>query len=51
MHYGDGTKLADIADAMGKSLTAVKVQVHRARQRLRLVLGTAEGASERRGSA
>jgi RNA polymerase sigma-70 factor (ECF subfamily) len=51
MHYGDGAKLADIADAMGKSLTAVKVQVHRARQRLRLVLGTAEGASERRGSA
>ncbi len=51
MHYGDGTKLADIADGLGKSLSAVKVQVHRARLRLRLVLGTADGASEQEGLA
>ncbi len=51
MHYGEGAKLADIAEGLGKSLSAVKVQVHRARLRLRLVLGGVEDAPGQRGMA
>ena len=50
MHYFEDRKLGDIATALGKSVSAVKVQVHRARKSLRLALG--EGAAaERRGLA
>lgn len=51
MHYYEGRKLADIATALGKSLSAVKVQVHRARHALRLVLEDAEAAARRKGLA
>jgi len=54
MHYYEGRKLADIAAALGKSVSAVKVQVHRARRSLRLAIGNGtagEAAAERRGWA
>lgn len=51
MHYYEGRKLADIAATLGKSLSAVKVQVHRARHALRLVLEDAESAARRKGLA
>ncbi len=51
MHYFEDRKLAEIADTLGKSLSAVKVQVHRARRALRLVLGEGEPVSEQRGLA
>lgn len=51
MHYFEGRKLADIANSLGKSLSAVKVQVHRARHSLRLVLDDAEAAARRKGLA
>lgn len=38
MHYFQGLRLQEIADALGKTETAVKVQVHRARKSLRAVL-------------
>ena len=42
MHYFQGMKLREIADALGKSVSALKVQIHRARHSLRPVL-EAEG--------
>lgn len=54
MHYHEGRKLADIAAALGKSLSSVKVQVHRARNSLRLAVGnggTEPAAAQRRGWA
>ncbi|MBK8165827.1 MAG: RNA polymerase sigma factor [bacterium] len=51
MHYYEGRKLADIAASLGKSLSAVKVQVHRARHALRLVLEDAETTARRKGLA
>lgn len=51
MHYFEGRKLADIASALGKSVSAVKVQVHRARHSLRLVLDQRTAATEQRGLA
>lgn len=51
MHYFEGRKLAEIAGTLGKSLSAVKVQVHRARHSLRLALGEAEAAARRKGLA
>jgi RNA polymerase sigma-70 factor (ECF subfamily) len=44
MHYFQEMKLQDIGDELGKSVSALKVQIHRARRSLRLVL-TAEPAS------
>jgi RNA polymerase sigma-70 factor (ECF subfamily) len=38
MHYFQGLRLQDIAKALGKKSSTVKVQVHRARKSLRLVL-------------
>ena len=38
MHYFQGLRLQDIAQALGKKTSTVKVQVHRARKALRLVL-------------
>ena len=38
MHYWQGMKLQEIADALGKTVSALKVQVHRARRSLRTVL-------------
>ncbi len=38
MHYFQGMKLAEIAEALGKTVSALKVQVHRARRSLRTVL-------------
>lgn len=38
MHYFQGMKVKDIAAALGKNLNSVKVQIHRARKTLRLVL-------------
>ena len=38
MHYFQGLKLQDIAATLGKKTSTVKVQVHRARKALRLVL-------------
>lgn len=40
MHYFEGLRLQDIAAALGKTESAVKVQVHRARKSLRAVLET-----------
>jgi len=57
MHYFEGRKLADIAATVGKSVSAVKVQVHRARHSLRLAIRTGgagwagEAAAEERGLA
>jgi len=54
MHYYEGRKLADIAVALGKSVSAVKVQVHRARHSLRLAIragGAGEATAEHRGTA
>jgi RNA polymerase sigma-70 factor (ECF subfamily) len=57
MHYFEGRKLAEIAATLGKSVSAVKVQVHRARYSLRLAMpsGAAdwagEAAAERKGLA
>lgn len=51
MHYFEGRKLADIAATLGKSVSAVKVQVHRARHSLRLALGDAEAAARQGGLA
>ena len=42
MHYFQGMKLREIADTLGKSVSALKVQIHRARHSLRPVL-EAEG--------
>ncbi len=38
MHYFQGMKLQEIAEALGKTVSALKVQVHRARRSLRAVL-------------
>jgi RNA polymerase sigma-70 factor (ECF subfamily) len=38
MHYFQGMKLREIAEALGKTVTALKVQIHRARHTLRPVL-------------
>lgn len=38
MHYFQGLTMAQISDATGKSVSALKVQFHRARKSLRLVL-------------
>ncbi len=38
MHYFQGLRLQDIAGALGKKTSTVKVQIHRARKALRLVL-------------
>jgi RNA polymerase sigma-70 factor (ECF subfamily) len=38
MHYFQGLRLQDIAQALGKNTSTVKVQLHRARKALRLVL-------------
>jgi RNA polymerase sigma factor (sigma-70 family) len=38
MHYFQGLRLQDIASALGKKTSTVKVQIHRARKALRLVL-------------
>jgi RNA polymerase sigma-70 factor (ECF subfamily) len=54
MHYYEGRKLADIAVALGKSVSAVKVQVHRARHSLRLAIrtsGVGDATAEQRGMA
>lgn len=51
MHYFEDRKLTDIAAALGKSVSAVKVQVHRARRSLRLALGEGTADAERRGLA
>ena len=40
MHYFQGLKLQDIAAQLGKKTSTVKVQLHRARRALRLVLDT-----------
>ena len=42
MHYFQGMKLQEIADALGKTVSALKVQVHRARRSLRCVLEAEE---------
>ncbi|MFT5233772.1 MAG: RNA polymerase sigma-70 factor (ECF subfamily) [Candidatus Krumholzibacteriia bacterium] len=38
MHYFQEMKLHEIGEALGKSVSALKVQIHRARKSLRLVL-------------
>jgi RNA polymerase sigma-70 factor (ECF subfamily) len=38
MHYFQGLKLHEIAEQLGKTVSALKVQLHRARRSLRLVL-------------
>lgn len=38
MHYYQEMKLSEIAEAVGKTVSALKVQIHRARKSLRLVL-------------
>lgn len=38
MHYFQGLKLHEIADQLDKTVSALKVQIHRARKSLRLVL-------------
>jgi RNA polymerase sigma factor (sigma-70 family) len=38
MHYFQGLRLQDIAEILGKKTSTIKVQVHRARKALRLVL-------------
>ncbi|RKZ19369.1 hypothetical protein DRQ50_02240 [bacterium] len=38
MHYFQGMKLREIAEALDKTVSALKVQIHRARQTLRPVL-------------
>lgn len=38
MHYFQGMKLQEIADTLGKTVSALKVQIHRARKSLRTVL-------------
>jgi RNA polymerase sigma-70 factor (ECF subfamily) len=38
MHYYQGMKLQEIADSLGKTVSALKVQIHRARRSLRHVL-------------
>lgn len=43
MHYFQGMKVKDIAAALGKNLNSVKVQIHRARKALRLVLAEDHG--------
>lgn len=40
MHYFQGMKLQEIATALDKTVSALKVQIHRARKSLRLVLTT-----------
>lgn len=42
MHYFQGMKLREIAEALGKTVAALKVQIHRARKTLRPLL-EAEG--------
>jgi len=42
MHYYQGMKLREIADCLGKTVAALKVQIHRARKTLRPLL-EAEG--------
>jgi len=41
MHYFQDMKLQEIGEALDKSVSALKVQVHRARKSLRLALTTA----------
>lgn len=41
MHYFQDLKLHEISEILGKSVSALKVQIHRARKSLRLVLTTA----------
>lgn len=38
MHYFQEMKLKEIAEALGKTVSALKVQIHRARKSLRLIL-------------
>jgi RNA polymerase sigma-70 factor (ECF subfamily) len=38
MHYFQGLRLQDIAEVLGKKTSTIKVQLHRARKALRLVL-------------
>lgn len=40
MHYFQGLRLQDIAQTLGKKTSTIKVQIHRARMALRLVLET-----------
>ena len=40
MHYFQEMKLQEIAEVLGKTVSALKVQIHRARKSLRLVLTT-----------
>lgn len=50
MHYFQGMQLHEIGDVLGKSVSALKVQIHRARKSLRLVLTAHEApAQARRG--
>jgi len=42
MHYYQGMKLQEIADALDKTVAALKVQIHRARRSLRGVLAADE---------
>lgn len=50
MHYFQGRRLQDIAQSLGKKTSTVKVQVHRARKALRLVLeaGAAQPLASKR---
>jgi len=45
MHYFEGMKLREIAEALGKTVSALKVQIHRARRTLRTVLEADEAWS------
>lgn len=49
MHYFQGMKMRDIAQLLDRNLNSVKVQIHRARKALRLVLAepTAAPAAQR----
>jgi RNA polymerase sigma-70 factor (ECF subfamily) len=44
MHYFQGLKLPEIAEQLDKTVSALKVQIHRARKSLRLVLTAAAEA-------
>jgi RNA polymerase sigma-70 factor (ECF subfamily) len=48
MHYFQGMKLHEIGEVLGKSVSALKVQIHRARKSLRLVLTAGEAAATAR---
>jgi len=46
MHYFQGLKLPEIAEQLDKTVSALKVQIHRARKSLRLVLGAVTDAPD-----